>query len=163
MIPAEEAAHDRPLSPPRPEAAAEPRPATAPGKAEPVDRDSWLGINHSDQLMIGVIMLALIALLTIRWYQTGAVERSSLLISRETSAPGYRIDLNSATWPELTQLDGIGPAMAQRIVEDRDRHGPFQSVDDLTRVKGIGPKLLERNRPWLRIGPQDSSSADTHP
>lgn len=156
MIPAEEAAHGRPLSPPRPEAAAEPQSLAASGNAEPADSDAWLGINHSDQLMIGVIMLVLISLLTIRWYQTGAVERSSLLISRETPVPGYRIDLNSAAWPELTQLDGIGPAMAQRIVEDRDRHGPFQSVDDLTRVKGIGPKLLERNRPWLRIGSQDS-------
>lgn len=161
MIPAEEAACDRPLSPPCPEAAAESQPTAAPRTADPADGDSWLGINHTDQLIIGLIMLALISLLTVRWYQTGAVERSSLLISREMPAPGYRIDLNSATWPELTQLDGIGPAMAQRIVEDRDRRGPFQSVDDLTRVKGIGPKLLERNRQWLRIGLQESGSADS--
>jgi len=169
MIPAEEAAPERPLSPPRTDAdaAMESQSAAAPQKAVPQKTapeagESWLGINHSDQLTIGLVMLALIVLLPIRWYQTGAVERSSIQISRETPTPGYQIDLNSATWPELTQLDGIGPSLAQRIVEDRERDGPFRSVGELTRVKGLGPKLLERNRRWLRAGSQDPGSANTH-
>lgn len=53
------------------------------------------------------------------------------------------MNVNRATAEQLTQLNGIGDALAQRIVADRDKNGPFSSVDDLTRVSGIGEKKLE--------------------
>jgi competence protein ComEA len=59
----------------------------------------------------------------------------------------HRIDLNRADYPELLQVPGVGNSLAQRIRE----HGPFQSVDDLTQVKGIGPATLERLRPWVTV------------
>lgn len=63
-------------------------------------------------------------------------------------AGGYaadgRLDLNRATAEELDGLPGVGPAKAKAIVEDRERNGPFASVDEVERVKGIGPKLLEK-------------------
>jgi len=52
------------------------------------------------------------------------------------------ININSATMEELIMLPGIGPALAQRIVDDRSAHGPFVSVEDLERVSGIGPKTI---------------------
>ena len=61
------------------------------------------------------------------------------------AAPGG-FDINRATEAEWDELPGIGPAKARAIVEDRERNGPFRSIDDLARVKGIGPKLLERIR-----------------
>jgi competence protein ComEA len=60
-------------------------------------------------------------------------------------APGG-FDINRATEAEWDELPGIGPSKARAIVEDRERNGPFRSIDDLARVKGIGPKLLERLR-----------------
>jgi competence protein ComEA len=57
-----------------------------------------------------------------------------------------RLNVNTATAAELELLPGIGPALAGRIVDDRRANGPFKSVDDLDRVKGIGPKILERIR-----------------
>ncbi len=54
------------------------------------------------------------------------------------------IDLNRASAGQLMRLPGIGPKIARRIVDDRNRRGPFTSVDELTRVKGIGQKTLER-------------------
>ena len=48
------------------------------------------------------------------------------------------VNINTATADELTKLKGIGPAMAQRIVEYREENGMFQSPEDLQRVKGIG-------------------------
>lgn len=61
------------------------------------------------------------------------------------------IPLNLATQAQLEQIPGIGPTMAQRILEYRARQGGFSSIEELTEVRGIGPKTLERLREWLVI------------
>lgn len=55
-----------------------------------------------------------------------------------------RIDINHADAVELQQLTGIGPVLAKKIIDYRDKNGYFQTVQDLIKVKGIGPKLLLR-------------------
>jgi competence protein ComEA len=65
---------------------------------------------------------------------------------------GDPVDVNRAGQEELDRLPGIGPALAERIVDHRKRHGPFRSVDDLVAVPGIGPVVLERIRDLVRIG-----------
>jgi competence ComEA-like helix-hairpin-helix protein len=60
------------------------------------------------------------------------------------------VDLDSASAADLDRLPGIGPVLAARIVEHRRLHGRFHHVDELLLVRGIGPRLLERLRPWLR-------------
>jgi competence protein ComEA len=66
------------------------------------------------------------------------------------SAPGLpggaRISLGSATPEQLEQLDGIGPALAARIVAYREAHGGFRSVDELQEVEGIGDKRFQALR-----------------
>ena len=62
------------------------------------------------------------------------------------------VDPNRADAAELASLPGIGPALAQRIVEERAR-GPYKSVDDLLRVNGIGEKTLAKLRPRMRVEP----------
>jgi len=61
------------------------------------------------------------------------------------------IDLNTATAPELELLPGIGPALAQRIIADRDSRGRFRSLNDLDRVSGIGPRTIERLRDKVKV------------
>jgi competence protein ComEA len=62
------------------------------------------------------------------------------------------VNVNTADAATLArELHGIGPAKAQAIVAHRDKHGPFRSVDDLARVRGIGRKTVERNRDLLRL------------
>lgn len=63
----------------------------------------------------------------------------------------FQIDLNQATWAELVQLPGIGPALADRILEDRQRNGDFARRSDLGRIRGIGPQILERVLPFLSV------------
>jgi len=66
---------------------------------------------------------------------------------------GGRVRINQASASELEQLAGIGPAMAGRILEERERGGPFLRAEDLLRVKGIGPKKLERLRTQIDFAP----------
>lgn len=61
------------------------------------------------------------------------------------------LDLNLATAAEFDTLPGIGPATAGAIVDDRDRNGPFASVDDLDRVPGIGPAKLAALRDLVTV------------
>ena len=62
-----------------------------------------------------------------------------------------QVDLNTANLTELKSLKGIGKKLAQRIMDDRKANGPFTSVDDLTRVRGIGKKTVEKNRNRMRV------------
>ena len=68
-------------------------------------------------------------------------------------APGRRtpLELNRATAAELDALPGIGPVLAARIVAYRDGHGPYLSPEDLLAVRGIGPRLLSRIAPFMRV------------
>jgi competence protein ComEA len=61
------------------------------------------------------------------------------------------LDLNRASAEEFGRLPGVGPALAARIVDARARAGPFESVDDLRRVRGVGRVTLERLRPLLAV------------
>jgi competence protein ComEA len=68
------------------------------------------------------------------------------------SRVGAVVDLNRAAAAELDALPGIGPVLARRIVEHRRRHGPFLRVEELRAVRGVGPRLLARLRPQVRVG-----------
>jgi competence protein ComEA len=61
------------------------------------------------------------------------------------------IDLNSATVAQLDTLPGVGPATAQAIVDYREKHGRFRSVDELLDVRGIGPAKLDEIRPFVKV------------
>ena len=66
------------------------------------------------------------------------------------AAPRTPISLSSATVAQLDTLDGIGPTLAQRIVQDRDQHGGFRSIQELKQVEGIGEKRFESLRQALQ-------------
>jgi competence protein ComEA len=61
-----------------------------------------------------------------------------------TRGAAARVDLNRATPAELDALPGIGPVLARRIVEHRERFGPYRRAQDLLDVPGIGPKLYAK-------------------
>ena len=61
------------------------------------------------------------------------------------------LNVNAATRGELELLPGIGPALAGRIIDYRQQHGPLRGMGDLDKVRGIGPKLIERLRPLVRF------------
>lgn len=68
------------------------------------------------------------------------------------SPTARRVDVNRATAAELEALPGIGPVLAERVVAHRAEHGPFASVDALTAVSGIGPRVLDGLRDHVAVG-----------
>ena len=70
-----------------------------------------------------------------------------------SGAAAAALNLNTASKDELVALPGIGPAKAQAILDYRNQHGPFKSIDELRKVKGIGEKLFTQIKPEVSIGP----------
>jgi competence protein ComEA len=69
-----------------------------------------------------------------------------------------RIDINVAGEAELQLLSGIGPTLASRIVADREANGPYSSVDELQRVRGIGERTVEKVREMATVGGEAGSA-----
>jgi competence protein ComEA len=61
------------------------------------------------------------------------------------------VDLNFATQLQLEAVPGIGPALAERIINYRKEHGAFQTYEELDKVSGIGKSTLEKFRPFLFV------------
>ena len=63
----------------------------------------------------------------------------------------FPVNINTASKKELDALPGIGETLAQRIIDYRSANGPFSTVDELTKVKGIGAKTLEKLKPYAPV------------
>jgi len=131
---------------------------TAPqaAKTEPIvsakrTPDHWLWLTKLDQTFVTIVVAGLLVLSGYHWATLGGWGMRPIEIERQPERRyDFRLDINSASWVEWTQIEGIGEATANKIVADRDSNGPFRSIEGLLRVKGIGPKTLEKMRPFLR-------------
>jgi competence protein ComEA len=114
---------------------------------------------RSAQLAAALLLGGALALLGVHaWDFAGWGSRPSEL------KPGrvQPVDLNRAERAELLQLPGVGPNLAARIEEYRREHGGFHNVEELGRVRGVGPATLARLAPWVCVdGVDDESGADT--
>jgi competence protein ComEA len=128
------------------------------------NQPSWpqVIVRRMDQPTAAV--LAVISLLLIVVWCAGQMVFGGRLIDIERAEPmaiDFKIDANTAEWQELALMPNIGEQLAKRIVADRTERGPFQDIDDLLRVRGIGPRTLETMRPFLLPLPAIQSTADS--
>lgn len=88
-----------------------------------------------------------------RWI--GAAMLAALLPLAEAGP----VDINTADAKTIArELKGIGLARARAIVEFREKNGPFKSADDLSRVKGLGARVIEQNRANIRVDKADKAA-----
>jgi competence protein ComEA len=139
----------KPTSPPPTQTAAQPS----------ADVQTVLGLNRGDRRVLAVLIVVAMLLMLVHWYRLTQYRPQPIEVLHPD---GYlfQLDVNTATWVEWMQLDGVGETLSRRIVEDRRLNGPFASVDDVQRVPGIGPKTLEAMRPHLRCASQPGGRTD---
>ena len=125
--------------------------ARPPDAPPPEDRPRfWL--RRGDQLFIGTLLSIGVVLVFVHWLQLSEWGRQTVEVDRLPAGQyQYAIDVNNATWVEWAQFEGIGETLAKRIVADRETRGPFGSVEEVARVKGIGRKKFSQMRPYLTI------------
>lgn len=83
----------------------------------------------------------------------------AMLLGAGQAVAAETVNINQAGAAELAQqLSGVGAVKAQAIVDYRDTHGPFVSVEQLTEVKGIGERLMENNRERIQLGSEQAMS-----
>jgi competence protein ComEA len=81
----------------------------------------------------------------------GTVNSTDGIGESASSTDTGRISINRAGLAELQEIPGIGEKKAQAILEYRKTHGTFASIDELTQVKGIGDKMLEKMKPYIGL------------
>lgn len=122
------------------------------------ETDPDLPVLLSPTVQNAARVLSLVAIVTIGLLAYGSIrnpaptdnERRDPTGSHHAS-PIFQIDINLADQRELTMMPGIGELTANRILQDRDQNGPFATLDDLTRVPGVGPKTVRDIRPYCVV------------
>ena len=123
------------------------------------NRRGWL-LQATDQATVaGFVVLALAAIAGSWIYRGSLIGRTIDIENVEPQRINFQLDINQAPWSEWTVLPRIGEVLAKRIAESREADGPFRDHEDLTRVRGIGPRTLEQIRPYLLPMPDDEPVA----
>lgn len=106
-------------------------------------------------ILYNLFFLPKIELVSVVQTDLNSVQQSSAQEHKGNSgtfSAAERVNLNTATQEELDALPGIGPVLAQRIVEYRDANGPFTSPEDLKQISGIGDKIFENLKDNVTTG-----------
>lgn len=103
--------------------------------------------RHETFLGIATLLFILVALLI------SAIPKADSIIveNPDIEVSPYLINVNTADRDELDILDGIGPAIADRIIEYRKNNGPFESADELAEISGIGPSTIANIKDYIEF------------
>ena len=76
----------------------------------------------------------------------------SAAVAQDAPAPAAVININTASLDQFEALPGVGAKTAQRILEHRQKNGPFKKIEELMNIKGIGEKSFLKLKPYLTVG-----------
>lgn len=105
-------------------------------------------MSKREILVLVILIAVLIALNIVNYAKRERLKANTIVVVEEIAV---KIPINTAQTDELDVLPGIGPALAGRIVAYRKEHGPFKTVEDIKKVKGIGNKLFEKMLPFIEL------------
>ena len=105
-------------------------------------------MSKREILVLVILIAVLIALNIVNYAKRERLKANTIVVVEEIAV---KISINTAQTDELDVLPGIGPALAGRIVAYRKEHGPFKTVEDIKKVKGIGNKLFEKMLPFIEL------------
>jgi competence protein ComEA len=116
-----------------------------------VNGSAWRPVlRRVDQAVVAALVAISLVGMAVYWVVQGGPRGELIEIDRaEPLTARYLVDVNKANWPEFAELPDIGETLARRIVDSRETGGAFRDHDDLRRVRGIGPRTLERLKPYL--------------
>src|SRR3954451_1997871 len=107
-------------------------------------------LRRLDQAMVAFLMACALVGMAVYWFVQGGPRGELIEIDRaEPRIARYQVDINKADWFELAELPEVGEALARRIIELRMTRGAFKDNNELRRVRGIGPRTLEKMMPYL--------------
>ena len=122
------------------------------------EKRRWPWVTSGDRLVLALVFTVLTALVGVRHWHRAGVGRPEPVVEASARLESHRVDVNSAPWWELQALRGLGETKAKEIVAFRERNGPFADLEELRRVRGIGPHTLEQLRPYLKVKPPPGQS-----
>ena len=117
----------------------------------------FLTKSESGLLILTLVFLVLMVCI-FREIQTEEIAGDYVITTQKaaqepvTPMPEPLVNVNTADLETLDKLSGIGPALAERIIQYREENGPFAAVEELLQVRGIGPATLERFQDEITIG-----------
>lgn len=125
-----------------------------------MEQQEKFGVVHFVLLGLTVVFLGALAFFAVHGRAGAPTDEYTIAVERSVPTEAIvpektPIDINAATAEELQELMGIGPVLAQAIVDYRAEHGPFASVDELLAVSGIGETKLDNIRSDVTIGGED--------
>ena len=96
--------------------------------------------------------LSLVALAALLGSQAQAQTSRTKTVDPTAAKPAVQVNLNTATVADLQELPGVGAKVAARIVEYRQKQGPFKRIEELMNIQGIGEKSFLKLRPQITVG-----------
>jgi competence protein ComEA len=96
--------------------------------------------------------LSLVALATLLASPAQAQTARTKTVDQAAAKPTVQVNLNTATVADLQELPGVGAKVAARIVEYRQKQGPFKRIEELMNIQGIGEKSFLKLRPQITVG-----------
>ena len=112
-------------------------------------------------MLFAILALAVLPAAAQQQKAAGGSTRTSS--SKPSTVPSSPININTATQAQFESLPGIGPKVAQRIVEYRQKNGQFKKVEDLMNVKGIGEKSFMKLNPYLTLSEKATNPGTPQP
>ena len=110
---------------------------------------------HLTKTEIALLLLTILFAVSMLLYKVSRVQKGDWQITTEREDRQQQeivpVNINTATEEELIEVEGIGPALARRIIAYREEHGAFESIEELMEVSGIGEAKLAELEGWITV------------